>query len=389
MNLGIVEMWSGRLADADEHLREGARLAQHIGQPYIEVTCLANVSFTSTIRSFAAALAQSERAVKLADFHGWENESTIAPALLTLALTNFWAGDFTAGEIWLRRAAKVIDLGTNPPVELLFHLINGMLHIGRSRFGEALTAFAEAVRMQSLMIGEHVFAANATAWAVAVKARLGMLDDARELLAAAPPARAATAAMLNAAATIELKSGNPEAALAILSNVVGGQLSSMHDFVLVEAHLLAANAYHKLGNVSDMECSMEQALALAERDRLIFPFAMTEAREAIRHLQRHKTAHAALLFDIVDVLEEAHARDDRVPVRAANELSATELRVLRYLPTNLSRSEIARHLYVSINTVNTHVRNIYSKLDANSRTEAVTRARELRLLAHEIRALAK
>jgi LuxR family transcriptional regulator, maltose regulon positive regulatory protein len=152
--------------------------------------------------------------------------------------------------------------------------------------------------------------------------------------------------------------------------------------VLVEAHLLAAHAYHKLGNAPESVSSVEKALTLAERDRLIFPFAMTEASELVRQLQRHKTAHAALLFDIVDVLEEAPARDDRLPTRAANVLSATELRVLRYLPTNLSRSDIARQLYVSVNTVNTHVRNIYSKLGAGSRTEAVDRARQLRLLAH-------
>ena len=53
--------------------------------------------------------------------------------------------------------------------------------------------------------------------------------------------------------------------------------------------------------------------------------------------------------------------------------------MLRYLPTNMTRPEIARELYVSINTVNTHVRNIYAELDARSRSDAVQRARELRL----------
>jgi LuxR family maltose regulon positive regulatory protein len=54
--------------------------------------------------------------------------------------------------------------------------------------------------------------------------------------------------------------------------------------------------------------------------------------------------------------------------------------VLRYLPTNLRRPEIAGELYVSVNTVNTHIRNIYSKLGARDRSAAVQRARELRLL---------
>ena len=63
------------------------------------------------------------------------------------------------------------------------------------------------------------------------------------------------------------------------------------------------------------------------------------------------------------------------------ELSPSELRVLRYLPTNMTRPEIARELYVSVNTVNTHIRNVYTKLGAHDRSAAVQRARELRLLS--------
>ena len=55
--------------------------------------------------------------------------------------------------------------------------------------------------------------------------------------------------------------------------------------------------------------------------------------------------------------------------------------MLRYLPTNLSRPEIASELSVSVNTINTHIRNVYAKLGAQDRSWAVQRARELRLLA--------
>ncbi len=64
-----------------------------------------------------------------------------------------------------------------------------------------------------------------------------------------------------------------------------------------------------------------------------------------------------------------------------DQLSPSELRVLRYLPTNLSRPEIARELSVSVNTVNTHIRSIYAKLQAQDRSSAVQRAREMRLLS--------
>src|SRR5262249_56392730 len=104
------------------------------------------------------------------------------------------------------------------------------------------------------------------------------------------------------------------------------------------------------------------------------------ARELLDVLPRHRTAHSALLADVVDLLRGAPGPSvDRERLSAPEELNPSELRVLRYLPTNLTRPEIARELYVSTNTVNTHIRNIYTKLGAHDRSSAVQHARELRL----------
>ena len=65
----------------------------------------------------------------------------------------------------------------------------------------------------------------------------------------------------------------------------------------------------------------------------------------------------------------------------AEPLSEAELRVLRHLPTNLRAPEIAAELFVSLNTVRTHMRHIYAKLGVHQRAEAVERARALGLLA--------
>ena len=67
--------------------------------------------------------------------------------------------------------------------------------------------------------------------------------------------------------------------------------------------------------------------------------------------------------------------------RLVDPLSKTEIRVLRYLPTNLSAPEIARELSLSVHTVRTHIRHLFAKLGAHGRTEAVTRARAFGLLA--------
>jgi LuxR family maltose regulon positive regulatory protein len=109
---------------------------------------------------------------------------------------------------------------------------------------------------------------------------------------------------------------------------------------------------------------------------------MTGSRELLEALPRHETAHAALLADILGVLHgSSPAATQQSPLPPAGELSPGELRVLRYLPTNLSRPQIAGELSVSPNTVSTHLRSIYAKLQVRDRSSAVQRARELRLLA--------
>jgi LuxR family maltose regulon positive regulatory protein len=172
--------------------------------------------------------------------------------------------------------------------------------------------------------------------------------------------------------------GDPAAALDVLRDVLEPPASDA--FTRVESHLLAGIAHLNLGDRAAAAAAAEAALVAAEPDRLIFPFAMTGAAELLDALPGHETAHGALLADIVDLLRGASAPSTG-PERLAEELSPSELRVLRYLPTNLTRPEIARELYVSINTVNTHVRNIYSKLGARDRSSAVQHARELRLLS--------
>src|SRR6202041_370609 len=125
-----------------------------------------------------------------------------------------------------------------------------------------------------------------------------------------------------------------------------------------------------------------RALALAEADRLVLPFAMTGARELLEALPSHRTGHPALRADILDVLHGASRPAPRLdPAPPAEPLSPSELRVLRYLPTNLARPQIASELSVSLNTVNTHLRSIYAKLQVRDRSSALRRARELRLLA--------
>jgi LuxR family transcriptional regulator, maltose regulon positive regulatory protein len=146
----------------------------------------------------------------------------------------------------------------------------------------------------------------------------------------------------------------------------------------LHALLVAAVARQSLGQPRDASEAVERALEIAVADGYRRPF--TEGGAAVRRLlQRHATlptAYAPLVAELVDALEPVASP----PPGLLEPLSDRERDVLRLLPTLLPNTEIAGELFVSVNTVKTHVKSIYRKLDVSSRREAVARARQLRLI---------
>jgi LuxR family transcriptional regulator, maltose regulon positive regulatory protein len=130
-------------------------------------------------------------------------------------------------------------------------------------------------------------------------------------------------------------------------------------------------------------------LAFAEAIAARVHAALGRADDAARLVERARARaeaceHAGLLTALVE-RAGLELRRRRAAVAAAGEsLTAQELAVLRLLPDDLSLREIGQRLFVSLNTIKTHVRAIYRKLGATTRNEAVTRARAAGLLGdHE------
>jgi LuxR family maltose regulon positive regulatory protein len=383
MNLGTAEAWApSGLADAERHLQAGAALAREIGRPYLEVGCLAQLAFASRIHSFATTQRRCREAIALAERYGWADEWVIAPALITMAATLVWTGEFDQGERWLQRARQARQADSGPDIGLLLHQTIGMLRACRGRHHEALPEFTVADQLQSQLAGSHALAGQVTGWRLATLARLGRPGEARAALATVGQERAGFGELRNAYAVICLAEGDPAAAVRAVQPVLDDTAPVIGYVTVVEACLLAGIAHRELGDQRAAGQAAERALALAEADRLVLPFAMTGARKLLEALPSHQTGHPALRADILDVLNGASRpaphRDLAPP---AEPLSPGELRVLRYLPTNLSRPQIAGELSVSVNTVNTHLRSIYAKLQVRDRSAAVRRARELGLLA--------
>jgi LuxR family maltose regulon positive regulatory protein len=382
MNLGIVEAWALGNADSERHLQEGADLARKIGRPYLEVACLAELAFASKIEPFATTRQRCREAIALAEQHGWGAEPIVAPALVNLAGTLIWTGEFDQGERWLQRAARAVETDSGPGIRLLLHMAAGMLQSGRRRPRAALAEYEAAERLQAQLDGSHALERQLTSSRLSTQARLGQHREARAALAALDAELAASAEIGNARAAICLAEGDQAAALAAVGDVLDSTAPAIGYMTVVEASLLAGLAHRDLGDRRAAAAAVERALALAEADRLVLPFAMTGSVELLQAVSRHETAHAALLTDILDIMRGTPvAPRDESSWTGLGQLSPTELRVLRYLPTNLSRPEIASELSVSVNTVNTHIRNIYAKLQAQDRSSAVQRAREMRLLS--------
>ncbi|MDI5943372.1 helix-turn-helix transcriptional regulator, partial [Micromonospora sp. DH15] len=129
--------------------------------------------------------------------------------------------------------------------------------------------------------------------------------------------------------------------------------------------------------------TLERVLELAAAEGFRRPFTRAEpgVRDLLAAHLDSGTAHWPTVSDLVRVAQEPPARPGTEPGRELDEpLTERELTILRYLQSILSNVEIAAELSLSVNTVKTHVRNIYRKLDATRRREAVRRARELHLI---------
>ena len=146
--------------------------------------------------------------------------------------------------------------------------------------------------------------------------------------------------------------------------------------------MLTASAEDARGDTGASSRALERALDLAEPDGLLLPFLLHPTPDLLERHSRLRSTHASLISEILDLLAgrtSAARPGDAEPLQEP--LTGGELRVLRYLPTNLPAPEIAAELFVSLNTIRTHLRNIYAKLGVHGRTDAVKRARELGLLS--------
>ena len=193
-----------------------------------------------------------------------------------------------------------------------------------------------------------------------------------------------------ATATLRLAQDNPHAAVTALAPVLDRAPCVLPWIGLARAFLLEAIARDALGEPVAAGQALERALDLAEPDRALSLFLLHPAQSLLERHARHGTAHTALISQILDLLSGTtrSAPAARQPTGDGPAAAAWMNRSPTARPASCATSrptspdtEIAKELFLSVNTVSTHMRHLYAKLGVHNRHGAVDRARALGLLA--------
>ena len=181
-------------------------------------------------------------------------------------------------------------------------------------------------------------------------------------------------------ARLALADGTAEEALAILQR--WPLESVVHLGLQIEACVLTAVALHRLHDDRGAADALEQALALAGPNSHRRPFLDCGSAVQVLLEQRVRwgTAHRSFAGELLAAFRKRAPSIPITRVELLEPLSSREQSVLRFLPTMMSNAEIAGELFVTSNTVKTHLKSIYRKLQVSRRRDAVERARAVGLL---------
>jgi LuxR family transcriptional regulator, maltose regulon positive regulatory protein len=394
ISLGIAEIWALQFGDAERHLKQGIALARQIGRPYLELHGLAHGAHTMLlVRPDAPQAEWSRQAIELAERHGWGEEPLAGVAYAQLGIVMLYQGRLDEAEPWLERAERTLRDEVEPAAGISLRHARAVLELARGRYQEALTALRGAEKLAVRLVRPQTCVTSVRSRMLQTLVRLGQTGRAEQALAELGEDERASAEMRTAVAALRLASDDPQAAADALASVLDGSVSGVRRVRMVTALLLEARARDALGDRAAAGRVLERALDITASSGIVLPFLLDPVPALLERHRRYRTAHPALISQILDLLTGT-TRSAPSPGSQAGwarsrgldeQLTDSETRVLRYLPTHLTTHEIAAELHVSVNTVSTHRLHLYAKLGVHSRREAVDRARALGLLAPSAR----
>jgi LuxR family maltose regulon positive regulatory protein len=383
LSLGDSEIWTGQPDRAESHLRQGGMLARQIGRPHLEFRALTHRAEIDLSGNIPRAAERSRQAIDLAEEHGWTSEVPFGLACMTLGSALAWQGRLGEAGPWLQRAGRVTNAQAAPMSAMGVEYARGQFALGRGRADEALAAFRTVEQIAGRLATPHPLTRPLQAWIMHALVRQGDPGRAERVLADLSDRGRGRGEIRIAIAALRLAQRDPRTATEVLAPVLDGSARVGWRSWLAQAALLEGIAQDALGDQPAAGRALERALDVAGPDGALMWFLIHPAPGLLERQRRGRTAHAALISRILGLLtgNASSAPSATAPMAMLDPVSESEFRVLPYLPTHLSVPEIAAELSVSANTVKTHLRNLYAKLGAHRRTEAVEAARALGLLA--------
>ena len=204
--------------------------------------------------------------------------------------------------------------------------------------------------------------------------RLGETDAAWDILLSLQPTQHHANCPARFVSHLRLITGDVAGALAALNECDAlGDAHSSRTFV--DVLLIKGAANYMLGSFASSDVAVDRGLLLAGRNKVRIPFRLipTETMDAMLARAITRTQPP----EVVAILQDAHGSGSNLSPRSA--LSEREREIVQLLARQRSVSAIAEELYISVNTVKSHVKSAYRKLEVKSRSDAIRRARELGL----------
>jgi LuxR family maltose regulon positive regulatory protein len=386
VSLGSAEVAVTRLGGANRHLEQGVALARRIGRPYLEFAGLVYEAQLAVASSYTAGAELSLRAIELARMHGWDDKPVASVAYTVHAAALVAQGRPAEAEFWIDHAQRTLRPRENPVAGFKLHYVRARIELARGEYAAALVTLEEAERLSHSLGTPHVLRPMMRAHMLHAMVASDQDNRAEQILAQMDADERGGTPARTAEAALRLAQAEPRAARNLLPTSPDDTRAGTRPLWRIAAFLLDVIACDALDRPDDAGDALERALDAAAPDNVLLPFLLHPAPALLKRHTGRATGHSPLVRRILGGLEPdtyapAANTGSAPPVPLRESLSRSEMRILRYLPTNLSAPEIAAELSLSVNTIRTHLRHVYEKLGAPSRFEAVELARSHGLVA--------
>lgn len=366
---GLITQHLGAVGDALTSLRLAIGLSEHL-LPSERAECLGTLAIIEYMRGdFREAVRDSEAAEAAApELHG---SRFGAAALVARVLVASERDELALSETLMPVAVLAAIRTEWEPMSLFASSRNALIS---TRYPEGLELLRRASQSYESWRPIGIVAEMVGGMKAALTVLAGNPGPAWDVAMAMEPTADHSSCPARFIARLKLGSGDAAGAIEVLEacDALGDSHASR---TLIDVLAVRAAAHDELGNLAAADLAFDRAVLIAEQTGIRVPFRLlpdTVVRRLVSRAIERPQSRAAR-----SILGDLHGSTPVDELSLDRQLTERERELLRYLNNSMSTAAIADALYISVNTVKSHVRSIYRKLGVGSKTDAIRRAREL------------